>query len=257
MDRGQSFEHLGKAPIVEAVIELRAAALADWERSRIGAALRDVQSEYPQVSEMGAFTVTAHIGVSDPDTQRPSLTTQHDDQGWLGFQMVSSDGLRIARFTRDFMSLSVLKPYPGWDVLKSETMRLWSLHRSLSGCEQVSRLGVRTINRLDVPSDALVLGAYFRDVHQSGTGLETRGMFHSDELTSPGQPYTVRRIQAVDRSAETKSRRVALLLDLDVFSAEPTATQDSTIEEVLAELHDLKNRVFFSSLTEQALRLCR
>jgi uncharacterized protein (TIGR04255 family) len=48
-------------------------------------------------------------------------------------------------------------------------------------------------------------------------------------------------------------KNVTVLLDIDTFKQEDFSEEDIWV--VLEELHDFKNEIFFSSLTEEAVRL--
>ena len=48
---------------------------------------------------------------------------------------------------------------------------------------------------------------------------------------------------------------LVVLLDVDAYRDEDLEPQDERIQAIFAALHDLKNRVFFGSITERAAEI--
>ena len=49
----------------------------------------------------------------------------------------------------------------------------------------------------------------------------------------------------------------AIVLDVDVFTAQPFELRDDKLQLYLAEMRNLKNKIFFGSITEKALQALR
>jgi len=251
IDHAEQFEHLSRAPIVEAVIEFRTRAEADWERSHVESTLRDTLADYPKHQSLTRGSLTAKIRLSEdaPDSDQGLSTVVERD--WLGVRAESSDGLQIATFTRDGFSLSRLEPYQAWAQLYGEAIRLWKLHASLAKPSETQRIGVRYINRFRMPPKGRP-SEYLSGLGAPGVDLPVEHFLHKDTLAVPGTPYAVNMVRAMQPSEGDTA--ASLILDIDAFCPEPTATELRSIEKALADLRWLKNRVFFSALTENALK---
>lgn len=257
IDHSVRFEHLQMAPIVEAVIDFRTRAEASWIESDIGSRLKSEVPDYPQVQRLESMSFTAQLDASGSSNTGPALSTTHEDHGWLGFRMNSQVGKRIAQFTRNGFSFSQLAPYTDWQRFKSEAIRLWGIHQTLSGCTEVQRIGVRFINRLEVPQDGLDFGNYFLDFAGVPQGMDVASFLHTHTMGVPGKAYWVKRIQTFQPPQPQSADKLPLLLDIDAFCPEPCATNSDTIDERLSDLQWLKNYVFFNTFSKQALDLCR
>jgi uncharacterized protein (TIGR04255 family) len=69
----------------------------------------------------------------------------------------------------------------------------------------------------------------------------------------PGYPYVLNIVKTVQPPHGSGSDGGALILDIDVFTTKPFEHRPADIEKHLAEMRWLKNKVFYSSLTKEAL----
>ncbi len=63
----------------------------------------------------------------------------------------SRDGRRIVQARQDGYTFNWLKPYQTWEVFRDEGRTQWERYRSMFRPEAVARLGLRYINRIDLP----------------------------------------------------------------------------------------------------------
>ncbi len=259
IDHGESFEHLAKAPIVEAIIEIRARAESAWDEETVSSRIKSELPDYPTRHPLyrGTFTAEMRIDRRDTSVQSDADVPALTDQGWFGLRAESSDGRQIAAFTRDHFRFSRLRPYGNWKHTQAEALRLWGHHLAIASTSFIHRVGVRFINRLEVavPPDGLDFSEYFVGLEAVPVALPAVGFMYSDSLGVPGHEYfinVVRTFQPLPDSA-----RVALLLDIDAFRTEPFATDRHKLGDILEDLHWLKNKVFFSAMSARALEICR
>lgn len=253
LDRSRTFERLAKAPIVEAVIDFRARGVSPWEEREISSRLAEAIPEYPAQKRISSFSLAAQFDLSQGPEPAASASQQH---GWLGVRVASSDGKHVAMFTRNGFSLSRLAPYESWGQFRAEADRLWILHREMAGVAEVQRIGVRFINRLNLPADA-PLEDYLAGAGEAPGGLQTQGFLYQNTLAVPGHPYNVTLVRTGQAAGDRLPDGTTLLLDIDAYCARAASTQPDVIADHLENLHLLKNHVFFSALTEKALQLCR
>lgn len=257
IDHDECFKHLPKAPIIEAVIEIRARAEASWDEAGAGFRLKEALPDYPIVQQLARASFEIRFGVEESAEPVDAASPTVVEPGWLGARMESTDGRFVAKFTRDAFSLSRLTPYEDWDRFRSESMRLWEIYRGVRSPSEVLRLGVRFINRLDAPIQGLEFSDYFSGLGDPPDGFPTAAFLHKNSLAVPGHPYMVNLVRTFQPPEQADASTLALLLDIDVFCVEPCSVDLRTIEDRLADLHYLKNRVFFGTLTQKALDLCR
>jgi uncharacterized protein (TIGR04255 family) len=249
IDVTESFQHLEHAPIVEAVIEIRARVESPWEESALREQLKAKLPGYPKVFSQNEFRHELKVKAGQPPEQL------FHDMGWRGLRLESADGHYIAQFNRDGFAFSRLHPYESWDQFKEEAMRLWKVYAGLAKSQEVQRLGVRFINRITLPVGEVLLADYLMAPPQppGELDLQITGFFHQDSLLVPGYPYVLNIVKTVQPPHGSGSDGGALILDIDVFTTKPFEHRPADIEKHLAEMRWLKNKVFYSSLTKEAL----
>jgi uncharacterized protein (TIGR04255 family) len=246
----ETFEHLPRAPIVEAVIEIRAPAEAPWTEPAVMAELRAHLPDYPAVDSHRAFHHELRVGPG----QEPQQTLR--DLGWRGLRFQSADGLQVAQFNRDGFIFSRLQPYQSWEQFNCEGLRLWESYAALAQPSEVQRLGLRFINRIALPPQEVRFVDYIRPHAQPPQGLDLpfQGFFHHDVLAVPGHAYAINVIRTVQPPQEPGSEGMAVILDIDVYVAQPFKPSRAELDHRLAEMRWLKNKVFFGSVTKKALK---
>jgi len=239
---------LRKPPITEAVFDLKA-TLPTGVSTRgiiVGA---DLKAEYPKREAIVQFESGIELQANPP-----AAVTHMLKQEEHGFRLISQDGDRVAQFKRDGFALSWLNRYPGWEVAFEEAMRLWNLYTERLSPVSVTRLAVRTINRLELPFPMRDLRDYLAAAPASPEDLPianfvTRVVIPNPE--APGMYATVS--QAALDSVDPNT--FAMILDIDAFVQKEHPPRREEIEQSFRVLRKFKNRVFFSSVTDQTVRL--
>ncbi len=182
------------------------------------------------------------------------FATHARDLGLRGFLFKSADGLNIAQFRVDGFTFNRLKPYTSWEEVFPEAIRLWRSYAATVSPEYVSRLALRYINRLNIPVPVEDFSLYLTsppgippDLPQEISSFLTRVVLHESVL---GLAANI--TQALEQGLDPSS--VTVILDIDAYKVGEFDPHGAEISEVLAALRVFKNRIFFGSLTDVALR---
>ncbi len=245
IDLAETFEHLGNAPIVEAVIHWRARAEATLEPNDLLRRLKEKLSDYPYSQRQQEFGVGAEFG--------PEGSSIRQHHNWHGFRFESEDKIHVAQFTRNGFVFSRLKPYDKWEQFEAEAQRLWHIYRELAEPSEIQRLGVRFINltpvRLEELSDLLTVPPH----SPSNMQLPLRGFMHQNTFDIPSHPYNLNVIQTIQPPSLSQSEAFGLILDLDVFTVQTLELDDEELKKRLMEMRWIKNKAFFTFLKEKAI----
>ena len=242
------FEHLPNAPIVEALIDFRARATVPWDEASFGEALKPMLPDYPTMTVQNSLVVGLMLkpGIS-------AETREHDS--WKGLQFKSADGFSIATFNRDGYTFSRLRPYQDWNHLEDETIRLWKLHSELVRPAEIQRMGVRFINRIDLPNDGKVRIEDYIDpypLEPKGLELPFAGFLHIDTFAVPGYSYSLNVARNFQPPQPPLSAAWGFILDIDVSTLQSLEIGDfESIKKRFSEMRWLKNKAFFGSITER------
>ena len=249
----EQFENLPRAPIVEAVIEIRSRATQTLEESPFRSTLEPRLAGYGFLDSLRGFYGEVKLEGGRAPTQKVG------DLGWMGLRFRSMDGKHIAQFKLDGFVFSRLEPYLTWAALESESKRLWNIYKGLARPVEIQRLGLRFINRVKLPPGELLFEDYIQPAPSSPHGLDLpfHGFMHKDTLAVPGYPYGINVIRTTQQLTGGVDGGVALILDIDVFTTHGFELDDSVLERRLSEMRWLKNKVFFGSITEKAFEMFR
>lgn len=245
IDLEESFPQLGDdAPIVEATIGISALANVEWDEATLTDQLISRLPDYPSHRPVKSFRSELKIdhGAADQNVS---------DLGWQGVRFESSDQKHVVQCLRERLTFSRLQPYEDWTQFVDEALRLWEIHKEIYQVEDIQRIGLRYINRINTPK-TFELGEYLSPppLAPDGMNLIHSSFFHQDTYNVPGHEYGINLIQTVQNEPS-----VGLIYDIDVFSIGAIESADrSILEEKLPEMRYIKNKIFYSGLTEKAWR---
>src|SRR3990172_299136 len=242
----KNFPHLSRAPIVEAVIEIRSNIERPWDEQTSLALIKKRIPEYPIIETQRGYQHTFSAGPDQPPHQA------YADLGFRGFRLISSDKLQISFFGKESYSFSRLFPYENWSRFSAEALRMWNLYKELSGSGDISRFGVRFINKISLPGGDLRFGDYLVMPPSTPPGLELplTGFFHHDTIVVPDYGYFINFIQTIQSLSDGV---LHLILDIDVFIEKIITDNNDILLKHLEEMRYLKNSVFFNSITKKTL----
>jgi uncharacterized protein (TIGR04255 family) len=254
IDIAEKFPHLSKAPVVEAVIDFRALASEPWNHERNKTELQQLLPAYPTIRPQREFQHEFTATPPQPPHQRTV------DLGWSGLLLESQDKLHVAQFQRTGFAFSRLGLYPDWDQFVTETLRLWEIHCQITHPIEVSRIGVRFINRMAFPAEEFSLVRYIHRPAQPPPDLPfpMLNFVHQERYTVTGAdyPYLVNVIKTM-QPVEGGPPKVPVILDIDAFIQQPIPLSKKTLTSHLANLHWIKNKLFFTALTQEAIDFFR
>lgn len=242
-------EHLPHAPIVEAVLNISAVLHESVDQEKLAAFQGRLGGAYPTKQVRATWMSQVELRPGSPPVTKSSA-------GPIGYLFTSADGQHVVQARKDGFGFSRLKPYQDWESLSSEARKLWKAYAAWTKPSKVTRVSLRYINRIELP---LPLGD-FKEYILTGPeiapelpqGLATfffRAVI-PDERTQALAVIT-ETIEEVDDS----KGKLPLILDIDVFRHGSFAVADDKLWPMFKQLHDLKNRVFFGSITAKAKEL--
>jgi uncharacterized protein (TIGR04255 family) len=248
MISGQKYS---RAPITEAIIDLRVEARPDLTPADLEGCQVAEEEAYPKKTKMmqafGQFQLGAGGG-----TVAQAESAEH-----IGFMFKSRDEKQIFQAQRDGFTLNRLAPYPGWSVFQGEARRLWNMYRKQAQPRKVVRMAVRYINRLDLPGPGVDLKQYLKTVPEVSPEMaqpiasllmqlgipqsEIRGMLQLTEalVPSPGPEMA------------------SIALDIDLFRTEEIPAEEDRLWGLFEELRRCMNKVFEACITDKTKELIR
>ncbi len=239
---------LARAPITEALIDVRAVPLAGLSEDVFKTIPSILKSDYPLVEERRASEAQLALEPGKP------LRASSRDLGLQGVWLRSQDEKEVVQFRTDGFTYSRLAPYTSWEDILPRSLRLWKTFVEVLRPEIVTRLAVRYINHLPLPDGPVELDDFIFTAPKVPQGvIGEMGPFSTRVLLA----HPERKLQAiVTQSIEpgVRSKRPTLLLDIDAFKTGNVGISAESIAPHLEALREYKNMIFFGSLTESFAR---
>ena len=209
--------------------------------------LKDVWSkEYPEQKIVQERKVEFHISTEGIQTQ----------EGDLGHRLIckTADGKRLVQLSGLFYAANQLRPYPGWEESFRDTIRKRSEDvQKKIGPLKFKRVGLRYINRIDVPQVPLVWEEWFQlklpvpEMPGSRQG-DFQMQFH--RALAEGRRFTIN----VAALASPDRKVSPVILDLDLIW-EGAAREPSELGQVLEQVHGPHRLVFEGYLRDKVRKL--
>lgn len=239
--------HYANAPITEAIIDLRVSVPDGTDYARLKQIGEREQDTYPTQEEM--FEAVGQMAVG-PHGDSASVT--RTPTGW---KLISDDHRQIAQCRTSGFTFSRLTPYERWQSFRDEARRLWTIYRNIANPDNIARLAVRFINRIDIPGNSVDLKEYFRTSPEVSSELPQTlaGYFMQLRLPYPEIAGLCVITQTIIPPA--KADVVSVVLDIDLFRSEDVAQEERHIWDFFETLHVAKNRIFEACITDASRRL--
>ena len=234
-----------KPPVVEAVIQLQFLdGLSDRDIERTA---KKAESHYPVNSPMKDFKVEVRVAGG---TATPGVSSS---KSWS--KLSSRDGAEVLVINRDQFTVAKLAPYATWDELYGRFTRDYELIHGVVGFKRVGRIGVRFINRLDVPvvrgerfDVSRYLNVYPYTPHISTNSmLATQLRFEHDD--SENGVVTIVSTGTVD---PVLINHHSYLLDIDVVKTQNIPMKREDVVANVDSLRRVKNKMFETLVTDAA-----
>ena len=240
--------HLTHAPIIEALIDCRIKAPAGFTVDAFQSLKRKIAAGYPKSEEQRGFEAELRI----EGGQVSQSTKEH---GMVGLIFRSTSGENVAQFRIDGFSFSRLSPYTSWDEIFPEAFRLWKLYLDVVAPDFITRIAVRYINKLHIPLPLGDFSDYLCAPPVVPPELPRKVATFLTRIIIPESDFSADAAitQALERPDDQNS--VTIILDIDVYRARQYEIDDEKMKLEFEELRQLKNKIFFSSITEKTAGL--
>ena len=236
-----------RAPIVEAVIQILVAAPTEPPvLERIAHKLKGI---YPNSEPLQEFKIEiANTGGQIGVAQNPQ-----------GFRLANNDQTDILLINPRGITAARLAPYPNWQHLRDKANAAWQEWKDATPRHPIARLGVRYINRIDVPQDPaepFKVQDYLNFYRQATpiTGEPMLGYLLQIVVPTfvPSWTATVTTTPLGDSQVPNHA---SVLLDIDVMRTAEIPLNDAQLWPVIDQARAIKNDIFERCITDASRRL--
>lgn len=232
-------------PVTEAVIGISFAE--NFSSELLKSVSAKLAKNYPIHQSLQNFSVSLDISGQGLGSQQ-SFT-----QVAAGHRHSSQDMTELALVLPDSFIVSQLAPYPSWNIFLKRFVRDWKLLKRTFGHQEFKRIGLRYINRIDIPTTGpFVHHEQFLNVFPQ-----------VPEILSPLMAGAIQTVSYLDeiRCKLTLNfgiveapilNHTSFLLDLDIAREIELPRNDKELFELLESMRLNKNQVFEACISQRA-----
>ena len=237
-------QHLARAPIIEALIDIRVTLPKHTRLVEYLAGLDEqFWGQYPD--KKTTQEVRYQFELAHPEAEERTTTP-------LGFRYTNADNTQVIQATINGFTFSRLPPYQDWSKLREEALRTWNIYSDHVQPESITRVAARYINKLTFPGPLIDFDHYLRYCPVVPKALpQVLGGFFS-RIVVPDEKLECTAI--ITQMFQPSPTEITVVLDIDAFREKVFADMREAWE-VLDHLRDFKNLIFFDSITEKTVKL--
>lgn len=236
---GRKYEN---PPIVEALCEFQFEPVPTWDLAMPGLIYDKVRDSFPKRRQVRGLEVA--LSTTPKGVEQQVTTTGR-------VQFLREDEKAFVQVGPNLLAVNHLKPYPTWDNFLPLIQKGFEVYCEVVGPEAIHRIGLRYINRIEIPGERVELEDYFQFRPFVGGKLpQDFGPF----IVGIQLPYEdsrdVLRIQLTSARVDTPDT-VAIMLDLDYFLDQPGQVPLDKVIDWVKVAHDRLEVVFEGCITDR------
>ena len=222
------------SPIIEALCEFRFEAGTPWDLTIPGLLYERIRQTFPGKRPAKHFEVT--LAPTPGQVKHQLVATDR-------MQFLREDEKALLQVDRDLLVVNHLKPYPTWTEFLPLIRQAFKAYGDVANPKGLRRIGLRYINRIEIPGPRVELEDYlnFRPFVGAGLPQDFASFIVGIEIPYDNSRDRLR-LQATTAAAQPPGA-VAIMLDLDYFLAQPGQASLETVFEWLDAAHE--NSPFF------------
>lgn len=229
-------------PVVEAVCEFRLAPDSTWDLTVPGLVYEKIKDEFPHREQRSIHEV--EITQGPEGLQQQVRTTER-------VLFFSDDRKMLVQLGPRLLTINCLKPYPTWAGFRPKIERAFNALINTVEVKGLQRIGLRYINRIEIPTSPVKLEDYLEFYLFLGPRLPqdmANFIAGCEFLYENGRDRCkVQLTPALSSSPEYQ----ALSLDIDYFLAKPRGVEVTEAIDWVEGAHDKVEDVFEGCINDR------
>jgi len=241
------YPHLENAPIREALIDIQARLPKETTLDTLEefGQLKSINKEFPNKKKRLSTKVNINLGSNEPKVQ----------QSINAYGFISQDGNQVVQARMNGFTFSRLNRYKTWEHLWDESKKLWTLYRDTCKPEKITRVACRFINAITLPSSEKIED-YFTMLPPLIAGIPTTAEHFLTRIVIPigNKPTKAIVTQLLEKATPQEK---TIIIDIDVFRECSFDPDSDEFWDIIGTFREYKNIIFFNSVTEKTIEMCK
>jgi uncharacterized protein (TIGR04255 family) len=240
-----------KPPITEAVIQIHLADVLETDDlNKVNGSFSRLYPNHLDVQNLNfAVEMTSKIG------DQPKTQVHHQE---TGHRRGIDDQTQVVVLWPTSLIISQLAPYPGWNDFFGRFDRDWTLWKRVVGYRKIHRVGVRYINRIDIPiTDQVAYYEKYLNIYPSVPEQWGPNLAYGVQVQLPIADLGC--ILTINSSSVPAILldHASFIFDQDIAKEANVPQNDKDLYKLLEDIHIKKNEIFESCITDEARELFR
>jgi len=234
-----------RPPITEAVIEMRFSSVI--EEPTLLKVSKKFEKNYSRLEPIKSHGLETNVINGESIT---NIITKTD------YRLSSQDISQILILRQSAFVLSQLAPYKSWDYLISRFERDVKLHLKHAGYCPITRIGVRYINRIDIPkTGSLIHEAEYLNIYPKHPDILNPLLSYS--INSRSELEDIKSLLTINSAVVNSPlpENISIVVDQDIVRETDLPQNTKDIIDFLHEVRIKKNSVFESCITDKTREL--
>jgi uncharacterized protein (TIGR04255 family) len=234
----------GNSPIIEVLCEIQFSSDI-WNPTIPGLFYKEIEDEFSETKDHMKLNFT--LDLYSPNNK---MDVTHR------VQFYKKDKTALLQTGSHIFIFNHLKPYPKWQVFKKMFLGNFEKYRKIANPKEIKRIGLRYVNRIDIPKASIEMEEYFTYFPNLPQKLRDHGAFQmkTEIPCKEQQDYLV---LTFGNAVPSQKDTLSLLLDFDYSMTVPKAIDMNAIPEWLEEAHAKLLEAFESCTTDKCKDLFR
>ncbi len=229
-------------PIIETLCEFQFEPGPPWDLAIPGLVYEEVRDDFPKRRQVRAIETNILTG---PESVEQQVRTTDR------MQFLREDERVLIQVGLNMLAVNHLRPYPTWSEFLPLIRRGFEAYCEAAGPEGIRRIGLRYINRIEIPGQCIELEDYFEFRPFVGPQLpQDFGPFIVGIQVPYEDPGGTLRLQLANASIKTPDT-VAVMLDLDYFLVRPGEVPLDHVFEWVDVAHSRVEVAFEACITDR------
>jgi uncharacterized protein (TIGR04255 family) len=235
------------APITEALLDIRVELSKDVDLHKLSSFHDFIKERFPKKQERVSFEAGFQMSPEGPTV----LPTSKKPDGYL---FRSSAENKIVQARLDGFTFNKLRPYENWREFRNEARELWEKYSEITKPVKITRIALRYINRIEIPLPLKDFKDYILTTPDIAPKLPQELEHFFMQLVVPMPDIPAKAI--ITQTMQNPTADVLpLIFDIDVYQEAIYSENQAEIWNVFEKLRNIKNEVFFNSITDKAKEL--
>ncbi|MFN0242275.1 MAG: TIGR04255 family protein [Planctomycetota bacterium] len=250
MSSTTNVRRLMRPPITEVVVDLRVALPQDSGPVRFEALQDALRGSFPGHHIRNTHQVRVELR---PD--QSSVLQERDPVDVHVF--ATADERELVQASSEGFTFNRLAPYTSWEHVRKRAYAAWTEYVRVVAPASVSRMAIRTINRIPIPRPVGDLRDWFLTSPDVASTLPfaVRELLMRVVLVDPETQIVANVLEASDVPQPHEPNAIPFIFDIDVYRLGDHRADGVEVWEWLERIREHKNRIFFESLTTRAIDL--